>query len=174
MTDPNRAAIEAFQIIETPVGRIVLRATGEGLTHCQVEGARGEASAGRGERWRAAGENVDHAARALERYFAGERKQFDDLVLAPAGTPFQRTVWNALRQIPFGQTESYGSLAVRVGKPGVARAVGLANGRNPIGVIVPCHRVIGADGSLTGYAGGLSMKEWLLRHEGALAGDLFA
>lgn len=106
------------------------------------------------------------AARQLEAYFAGERTVFD-LELAPEGTPFQQEVWQALCAIPFGTTISYGELAARVGRPQGAQAVGRANGQNPIGVIVPCHRVVGTDGSLVGYAGGLDRKEALLRHEGA-------
>ncbi len=106
------------------------------------------------------------AVAQLSAYFAGKLDAFD-LPLAPAvGTPFQRRVWQALTRIPFGTTWSYARLAAETG--GVARAVGAANGANPICIVVPCHRVIGADGSLTGYAGGLERKRWLLRHEGAL------
>lgn len=94
-------------------------------------------------------------------YFAGERAAFD-LRLEAVGTPFQHTVWNALRQIPYGQTVSYGQIAERIGRPGASRAVGLANGKNPISVVVPCHRVVGSDGSLTGYGGGLGRKQFLL------------
>ncbi|GAB5533863.1 MAG: hypothetical protein Rubg2KO_01120 [Rubricoccaceae bacterium] len=106
------------------------------------------------------------AVRQLEAYVAGERTRFD-LELAPEGTPFQQEVWQALCEIPYGQTISYGELAARVGRPLGAQAVGRANGQNPIGVIVPCHRVVGSDGALVGYAGGLDRKEALLRHEGA-------
>lgn len=104
------------------------------------------------------------AREQLEAYFAGELEEFT-LELAPAGTPFQQRVWRALLEIPFGTTESYGALARRIGLPQAARAVGLANGRNPISIVIPCHRVIGADGSLTGYGGGLERKRWLLAHE---------
>ncbi|MBW7935431.1 MAG: methylated-DNA--[protein]-cysteine S-methyltransferase, partial [Gemmatimonadaceae bacterium] len=90
------------------------------------------------------------------------------LPLAPTGTAFQQRVWKALREVPFGKTASYGDIARRIGNPKGVRAVGLANGRNPISIVVPCHRVIGSDGSLTGYGGGLDRKQWLLRHEGAL------
>jgi len=110
-------------------------------------------------------------ARAVEQlraYFAGELTEFD-LPLQMNGTEFQRRVWAGLREIPYGETLSYGELAARVGSPGASRAVGLANGRNPIAIIVPCHRVIGADGSLTGYGGGLDRKVWLLEHEAAQA-----
>lgn len=102
-------------------------------------------------------------------YFAGTRREFD-LPLAPRGTEFQRAVWAELARIPYGQTISYGELARRLGKPAAVRAVGRANGQNPIPIVLPCHRVIGADGSLTGYGGGLDRKQTLLRLEGALPG----
>jgi methylated-DNA-[protein]-cysteine S-methyltransferase len=104
---------------------------------------------------------------ALRAYFAGDLQAIDGLPVATRGTEFQRTVWRALRQIPCGCAISYAELARRIGKPAAVRAVGLANGANPIGVVVPCHRVIGADGSLTGYGGGIERKRWLLAHEGA-------
>lgn len=104
---------------------------------------------------------------ALAAYFAGELHAIDDLPVETAGTAFQRTVWRALRDIPCGATISYGELARRIGKPDAVRAVGTANGANPIGVVVPCHRVIGANGTLTGYGGGLHRKRWLLDHERA-------
>lgn len=102
--------------------------------------------------------------RQLDEYFGGQRTEFD-LPMALVGTPFQRTVWAALQEIPYGETRSYGQLAERIGRPGAARAVGLANGRNPIGIIVPCHRVVGASGDLTGYGGGLERKQHLLDFE---------
>jgi len=105
--------------------------------------------------------------RAIERYFAGDLAAIDALPLKTEGTAFQRKVWSALQQIPCGVTISYGQLAARIGQPSAVRAVGLANGANPIGVVVPCHRVIGSDGSLTGYGGGLHRKIWLLQHESA-------
>ena len=105
--------------------------------------------------------------RQLEEYFAGKRHDFD-LPLAPQGTPFQQRVWTALRQIPYGTTASYGQIAAAIGNPKASRAVGMANNRNPIAVIIPCHRVIGADGSLVGYGGGLPIKKQLLELEGAL------
>jgi methylated-DNA-[protein]-cysteine S-methyltransferase len=101
-------------------------------------------------------------------YLAGDLHAIDALRVVTGGTPFQREVWAALRRIPAGQTTSYGQLAVQIGRPSAVRAVGLANGANPVGVVVPCHRVIGADRSLTGYAGGIERKRWLLAHEGAL------
>jgi len=112
-------------------------------------------------------ETPTKARAALEAYFAGDLAALDRLEVETAGTEFQRAVWAALRRIPVGETLSYGQLAARIGKPKAVRAVGLANGSNPIGVVVPCHRVIGADGSLTGYGGGLPRKRWLLEHEGA-------
>jgi methylated-DNA-[protein]-cysteine S-methyltransferase len=109
------------------------------------------------------------AARQLDAYFAGELTTFD-LPLAPHGSQFQQRVWAALRDIPYGQTESYGELAERIGSPGGARAVGLANGKNPIGIVIPCHRVVGSDGSLTGYGGGVDRKRALLDLELAVSG----
>jgi methylated-DNA-[protein]-cysteine S-methyltransferase len=106
------------------------------------------------------------AGAGLERYFSGDLTAIDSLDVATGGTPFQREVWATLRHIPAGRTLSYGALAKAIGRPDAVRAVGLANGSNPIGIIVPCHRVIGADRSLTGYGGGLERKRWLLHHEG--------
>ena len=104
------------------------------------------------------------AVRQLDAYFAGSRTAFD-LPLDLEGTVFQKQVWTLLQTIPYGTTTTYGALAEQMGDPGRARAVGLANGKNPVGLIVPCHRVVGADGRLTGFAGGLEVKTWLLRHE---------
>ncbi len=108
-------------------------------------------------------------ATALDAYFAGDLTALDAVPVATGGSVFQKAVWAALRAIPPGTTTGYGALAAALGRPGAARAVGLANGSNPIGIVVPCHRVIGADGRLTGYAGGVERKAWLLRHEGARA-----
>jgi methylated-DNA-[protein]-cysteine S-methyltransferase len=104
---------------------------------------------------------------AIEAYFDGELSAIDKLPVKTGGTPFQREVWRLLRLIPAGKTTTYGKLAARLGTPNAARAVGMANGANPISVVVPCHRVIGLDASLTGYGGGLPRKQWLLTHEGA-------
>ncbi|MGW7518305.1 methylated-DNA--[protein]-cysteine S-methyltransferase [Streptomyces sp. NPDC054796] len=121
-----------------------------------------------GERVRSCDEPVlAETERQLGEFFAGERETFG-LPLKPEGTAFQQRVWAALAQIPYGRTWTYGELAAHIGSPSASRAVGLANGKNPIGVILPCHRVVGADGSLTGYGGGLERKRALLRHEGAL------
>jgi methylated-DNA-[protein]-cysteine S-methyltransferase len=105
--------------------------------------------------------------RSLEAYFAGDLAALDAIPVATGGTPFQRAVWAALREIAPGRTLSYSGLAQRIGRPAAIRAVGLANGANPVSVVVPCHRVIGSDSSLTGYGGGLARKRWLLEHEGA-------
>jgi len=105
----------------------------------------------------------------LEAWFGGDLTALDGLTVRTGGTEFQRTVWAALREIPAGETRSYGQLAAAIGSPRAVRATGLANGQNPVAVIVPCHRVIGANGDLTGYAGGIERKRWLLRHERAAA-----
>jgi methylated-DNA-[protein]-cysteine S-methyltransferase len=107
------------------------------------------------------------AVRALDRYFKGDLDAIKGVKTAHGGTEFQRKVWKALRAIPAGRTTSYGALARKMGFPQAARAVGLANGANPIAIVVPCHRVVGSDGSLTGYGGGMDRKEWLLAHEAA-------
>jgi methylated-DNA-[protein]-cysteine S-methyltransferase len=109
---------------------------------------------------------------ALDAYFGGKLNALDDLVTVAGGTEFQRSVWRALRTIPVGETRSYRDIAIAVGNPKGVRAIGLANGANAIGIVVPCHRVIGANGTLTGYGGGLNRKEWLLKHEGAIGGLL--
>jgi methylated-DNA-[protein]-cysteine S-methyltransferase len=114
------------------------------------------------------GRAASPARRGLEAYFAGDLSAIDGLAVETGGAAFAREVWAALRRIPAGSTTTYGALAARLGRPKAARAVGFANGANPVGVVVPCHRLIGADGSLTGYGGGLERKRWLLEHEGAL------
>ena len=111
--------------------------------------------------------NPNDLAYAISRYFEGELTAIDILPVQTSGTPFQREVWRALRKIPCGTTVSYAKLAEQIGRPAAVRAVGLANGSNPVGVVVPCHRVIGANGSLTGYGGGIARKSWLLEHEGS-------
>ncbi len=118
------------------------------------------------ENWQAADAELDEVCRQLDDYFAGQRQHFQ-LRLAPLGTPFQQEVWQALQKIPFGRTCSYAELAMRIQRPKAVRAVGTANGANPIAVVIPCHRVIGSNGTLTGYAGGLERKQLLLQLEGA-------
>jgi methylated-DNA-[protein]-cysteine S-methyltransferase len=112
-----------------------------------------------------AGPALGGTAARIAAYFAGDLAAIDAIPVRTGGSTFQRRVWTALRQIPLGTTTSYGRLAAAIGAPAASRAVGLANGANPVAIIVPCHRVVGADGSLTGYGGGLSRKAWLLRHE---------
>jgi methylated-DNA-[protein]-cysteine S-methyltransferase len=158
-----------YDIVDSPVGRLLLTGDEHALTGLYMLDA-GAHSASVEPAWIRRPGGFGAAAAQLREYFAGERAEFD-LPLAPRGTPFQLAVWAELAAIPYGKTVSYGEVAVALGKSLVAsRAVGLANGRNPISIILPCHRVIGADGSLTGYGWGLERKEWLLRHEGALGG----
>jgi len=157
----------AIDIIDTPIGRYRLTASERGLTQVTPEIPNPPAEDA-GPWSGAARRHLREARAALEAYFDGEHAPFDALAIASAGTPFQSDVWRALRCIPFGGTLSYGELARRVGRSGAARAVGLANGRNPLAIVVPCHRVIGATGALRGYAGGIERKRWLLRHEGAM------
>jgi len=121
-----------------------------------------------------AGEGPATVVQRLRDYLAGEVTAIDGIPADPGGTPFQRTVWAALREIPCGRTASYGELARRIGHPSASRAVGITNGRNPIAIVIPCHRVIGTSGQLTGYAGGLERKRWLLEHEGAFTAPLLA
>ena len=145
---------------DTPIGALRLHATDDALVAVYLPGQRALAPA-----LESAGHPILERARTqLVEYFAGQRQHFD-LPLEPRGTAFQREVWSALRAIPFGETRSYAALAATLGRPSASRAVGGANGRNPLSIVVPCHRVIGANGSLTGYAGGLPRKEWLLGHE---------
>lgn len=113
-------------------------------------------------------QNPDGLSDKLRQYFDGDLSIIEELPTATAGTAFQREVWQTLRTIPCGQIMHYGQLADQLGRPGAARAVGAANGSNPVSIVVPCHRVIGRNGTMTGYAGGVSRKEWLLRHEGYL------
>jgi methylated-DNA-[protein]-cysteine S-methyltransferase len=153
-----------YSRIDSPVGSLLLLGNGDALTGLRMQKQKYATPVPDSCKRDDAAFRI--AREQLNAYFAGDLKEFD-LSLAPVGTPFQKIVWKALLDIPFGMTESYGSLAKRIGHDGAARAVGLANGHNPIGIIVPCHRVIGADGSLTGYGGGLDRKEWLLRHEGS-------
>jgi methylated-DNA-[protein]-cysteine S-methyltransferase len=152
----------------SPIGELLLVAEGAALTHIHFEGAGSARLADSGSRRVAAdAARVLAETRAqLEAYFAGRLERFD-LPLGARGTPFQTRVWSALRDIPFGETISYAELARRIGEPAAVRAVGHANGRNPIPLVVPCHRVIGADGSLTGFSGGIERKRWLLELEGA-------
>jgi methylated-DNA-[protein]-cysteine S-methyltransferase len=153
-----------YRYHDSPLGRLLLVADEVGLRMLHMEIADSPSTPQ--EHWCLAERQLDEACRQLDDYFAGRRRCFD-LPLAPVGTPFQQEVWRALLEIPYGRTSSYSQLAAHIGRPQAVRAVGTANGANPIAIIIPCHRVIGRDGSLTGYAGGLPRKELLLRLEGA-------
>jgi methylated-DNA-[protein]-cysteine S-methyltransferase len=158
-----------METLDTPIGTLVLAADAEGLRHIEFPSNRHPVSR---EGWVPGAEGIaasiiEMTSQQLREYFEGARRDFE-LPLAPRGTDFQMQVWYALATIPFGATWSYGELARVIGKPDAMRAVGAANGRNPLPIVLPCHRVIGADGSLTGFGGGLPTKEALLRLEGAL------
>ncbi len=154
--------------IPTRVGRLLLAGDAEGLRGISFQdGLHSVKPAGD---WRRTEEPFRDALAQLEAYFAGELRKFD-LALAPEGTPFQREVWSTLTTIPYGETVSYGELARRLDRTTASRAVGAANGRNPIPIIIPCHRVIGADGSLTGFGGGLAIKRRLLDLEAGFPSD---
>lgn len=150
--------------IATPIGALLLASDGERLTLIHFQAGPRPCAPAAG--WIADAAPFRTAVRQLAEYFAGERREFD-LALAPAGTPFQQEVWRALRTIPYGTTISYAQLAQRIGRPRAARAVGLANGSNPLPIVVPCHRVIGSNGTLTGFGGGLDVKRRLLMLENA-------
>ena len=156
--------------IATPVGEVLLVTDGEGAVRA-LDFADHEARMTRLLGRHAPGATVvegrapETVRRAVEAWFGGDLTALDGLTVRTGGTEFQRTVWQALRAIPAGETRTYGQLAAAIGSPKAVRAAGLANGQNPVAVIVPCHRVIGANGTLTGYAGGLERKRWLLDHE---------
>jgi len=156
--------------VDTPVGRMVLAGNDESLHGLHLPDDPAAASFLEQGTPEGRPGSVAKAEEQLEAYFAGELTDFD-LPLDPQGTPWQTKVWWALAEIPFGETRSYGDIARRVGNPKASRAVGMANNRNPIALIIPCHRVIGADGSLTGYGGGLPLKERLLAHERRVLAD---
>jgi methylated-DNA-[protein]-cysteine S-methyltransferase len=158
----EKMVVVYYTTLESPAGRLLLASDARGLRLVSFE--RSKHSATPGADWKLDKEPFAEVIRQLQAYFRGELKEFD-LPLAMEGTEFQLRVWNALRAIPYGETISYAELAERIGKPKAVRAVGLANGSNPIPIIVPCHRVIGSDGSLTGFGGGLSTKKMLLELE---------
>jgi len=151
-----------FDHIESPIGPLLLVADEGGLTYIGLP-KRGSAQAAPPDAQRMP-TKLRSARHQFEEYFAGTRQTFE-LPLHPHGTPFQLEVWGALLAIPYGETTSYAAIAQRIGRPNAVRAVGAANGANPLSIIVPCHRVIGSDGDLTGYGGGLPAKRWLLAHE---------
>ena len=164
-----RAAASAltYDVVAAPIGRLIVASDGSAVAGVWM--ANASPSDDQWERQRGTDPVLAEARRELLAYFDGTLREFR-IPLAPNGTEFQRRVWNALTNIPYGTTISYADLARRIDNLTAVRAVGAANGRNPIPVIVPCHRVIGSDGSLTGFGGGLDRKRWLLHHEGALAG----
>ena len=151
------------QFLDSPIGRLRLVSDGEHLVRIEFENQYDD----NGAASEAADPVLQASATQLREYFAGKRREFD-LPLAATGTAFQRSVWAALAAIPYGELRSYRDIAQSIAKPKAVRAVGAANGRNPLPIVVPCHRVIGSDGSLTGFAGGLAAKTCLLELEGAL------
>ncbi len=169
-TEPSNTPAEAiyWHEIDSPIGRLLLAGDGDSLI--QVGFQSGPRPLRPADGWIADAAPLRAPIAQLTEYFAGRRHGFE-LRLAPRGTEFQRRVWRALTDIPYGKTISYGELARRIGKPSASRAVGLANGANPLPIVVPCHRVIGADGSLTGFGGGLPIKRKLLALEEAAADD---
>jgi methylated-DNA-[protein]-cysteine S-methyltransferase len=163
VTAPVTATV-LFTIIDSPIGELLIsgeHTDGEmTITGLYIPGHERRPGPG----WVRADLEFTELRRQLNEYFSGERRDFDLRADAP-GTPFQRLVWTELRRIDYGHTASYGEVALNIGAPTASRAVGGANGRNPISIIVPCHRVVGSNGMLTGYAGGLTAKSWLLAHE---------
>jgi methylated-DNA-[protein]-cysteine S-methyltransferase len=154
--------------ISSPAGRLLLADDGHGL--CRIHFQDGPHPMAIPDGWEHADEPFGHAIAQLAAYFAGRLRRFD-VTIAPEGTPFQREVWTALTEIPYGETVSYGELTRRLGRPNASRAVGAANGRNPIPILVPCHRVVGANGALTGFGGGLPIKRMLLDLEAQASGQ---
>lgn len=169
---PAKTAMQIrYTEFNSPLGRFRVGVSERGVRAAGFIDNRDDATTGKDWRFVAA---LDHpAVHQLRGYFAGEVRHFD-VSLDPLGTPFQNTVWRALCAVPFASTTSYSAIAQRLGKPTATRAVGAANGQNPIAIIVPCHRVIGKDGTLTGYAAGLERKRWLLAHEAKQAGGQLA
>jgi O-6-methylguanine DNA methyltransferase len=163
MTTLESPATAAHTVIDSPCGPLTLVAQDDALAGIYMTDHRHQPPV---ERFgpRASLKVLDQATEQLRAYFAGQITTFDLALHAP-GTPFQQRVWEALRTIPYGRTVTYGELAEFLGQPTASRAVGLANGRNPISIVVPCHRVIGANGSMTGYGGGIARKRWLLDFE---------
>ncbi len=151
-----------YHIIESPIGPILLAGDEEGLKYVNIR--KGKKKIEIPDDWVENKKFFEDISGQFEAYFAG-RLKFFDVKLAPEGTEFQKSVWKALKEIPYGETRTYGEVAKIIGNPKASRAVGLANNRNPISIIVPCHRVIGANGKLTGYASGLDVKEFLLKLE---------
>ena len=156
-----------YRWLESPLGALLLTGDGRSLTGLYLQGQKHFPK--QIESWCESlqADPFEQVQAQLAEYFTHQRQSFD-LPVAPCGTVFQKQVWQLLSQIPFGETVSYGALAQQLGQPTASRAVGAANGRNPVSIVVPCHRVIAASGKLTGYAGGIERKQWLLEHEAAL------
>lgn len=152
-----------YHEMPSPIGTLTLLSDGTHITAVHMRTFEEVADRWRHD-WVESARHLADARAQLEAYFAGTLREFS-LPLQPRGTPFQRRVWSALERIPYAATTSYGEIAARIGSAGSARAVGAANGQNPIAIVVPCHRVIGANGTLVGYGGGLERKTWLLQHE---------
>jgi methylated-DNA-[protein]-cysteine S-methyltransferase len=160
--DTTRPGPLRIRVVDSPVGPLTVAGRNGRVSHLRMDDQRHPP--GDREAWEHDPDGFTDVAEQLAAYFAGDLTEFT-VTLDVTGTDFQRRVWAALRQIPYGETWSYGELARHLGNPGASRAVGLANGRNPVGIMVPCHRVVGADGSLTGYAGGVDRKRLLLQLE---------
>ncbi|MFF4850362.1 methylated-DNA--[protein]-cysteine S-methyltransferase [Streptomyces sp. NPDC001194] len=171
MSTMSTMSTKQHSVVDSPYGPLTLVATDGVLSGLYMVGQRHRpAEESFGERVAATEEPFAEVARQLSAYFAGELTEFD-VPVRLEGTAFQRSVWDQLVRIPYGETWSYGELAARLGKPNASRAVGLANGKNPVGIIVPCHRVIGASGSMTGYGGGVERKVRLLAFESGTTGS---
>ena len=170
MTTTTHTSAGLYTYMPSPIGRLLLCADEERLTGLYTLPASDKADLTQGRR--RADASFALVRDQLEAYFAGDLVEFDVALDLDKATPFRRSVWSALLEIPYGETVTYGELAGRLGLPTAARAVGAANGSNPISIIVPCHRVIGSSGALTGYAGGLARKRYLLRHETEVASRL--
>jgi methylated-DNA-[protein]-cysteine S-methyltransferase len=155
-----------YSVYSSPIGDLLLTSDGDALTGLYMCQNRGKPTAAPEASWQRDDSVFQAVREQLGAYFRGRLRDFE-LAIRMAGTPFQHLVWEGLRAIPYGETISYAELARRIGRLGASRAVGSANGRNPISIVVPCHRVIAADGTLGGYGGGLDRKEWLLQHEAA-------
>ena len=152
-----------FDLFNSPVGEVIVVADEQGLRHVDFEDCPRPLT--RQEHWQRNPDFCRAAREQLQAYFAGDLRQFD-LPLAPEGTDFQKLVWKELAKVPFGEITTYGTMAKNLGRPSASRAIGMANGRNPLSIILPCHRVIGASKKLTGYRGGLPIKTFLLKLEG--------
>jgi len=166
MTPSTRRTATTFTLVASPIGPILLTCEGTAGTLAGLFTDAQRDSPMKRDDWKEDARGFDQAIRELEEYFAGTRRAFEVALETSRGTEFQRAVWTALRAIPYGETVSYADVATSVGRPRAVRAVGAAVGMNPWGIIVPCHRVVGSAGALTGFAGGLARKRWLLEHEG--------